>query len=65
MRSKKRTIHARKTIALVVDGHTEYWYFNMLKRNERDSASYKQHNLNAIIEFNGNLSELREKFLVE
>ena len=37
-RSRNRVIHARKTIALVVDGHTEYWYFNMLKRNERDLA---------------------------
>lgn len=35
MGRKKRTPPKRKTFAIVVDGETEVWYFNMLKRNER------------------------------
>ncbi len=35
-RRSKRRIPKRKTFAIVVDGETEVWYFNMLKRNERD-----------------------------
>lgn len=36
MRQKRATaIKARKTFAVVVDGDTEVWYLQMLKRNER------------------------------
>lgn len=31
----KKKIEARKAFAIVVDGETEVWYFQMLKRNER------------------------------
>jgi hypothetical protein len=35
-RRKKRNVKARKTYAFVVDGETEIWYLQMLKRNERE-----------------------------
>jgi len=34
-KSKKIKIKARPNFAIVVDGDTEVWYFQMLKRNER------------------------------
>lgn len=38
-RRRKRIINkARDTYAFVVDGKTEFWYLQMLKRNERDLA---------------------------
>lgn len=33
---RKKNIKARKTFAVVVDGETEVWYLQMLKRNERN-----------------------------
>jgi hypothetical protein len=37
MRRVKKLIHkSNPSFALVVDGETEVWYFQMLKRNERD-----------------------------
>jgi len=35
-KSKKITSKKSPTLAFVVDGDTEVWYLNMLKRNERD-----------------------------
>ncbi|MEM9887957.1 MAG: RloB family protein, partial [Bacteroidota bacterium] len=35
MARKKKSVQKKKTFAIVVDGKTEVWYFNMLKRNER------------------------------
>ncbi len=36
-RRKRRNLPPkRKTFAMIVDGKTEVWYFNMLKRNERN-----------------------------
>ena len=35
---KKKNIKARETYAIVVDGETEVWYLQMLKRNERHLA---------------------------
>ena len=37
-RRKKKNIKARETYAIVVDGETEVWYLQMLKRNERHLA---------------------------
>lgn len=34
-RRRKRNVKIRPTIGIVVDGDTEKWYFEMLKRNER------------------------------
>lgn len=34
----KRHIKEKKTFAIVIDGETEYWYFQMLKRNEKSIA---------------------------
>jgi hypothetical protein len=34
-RRRKKSIKARKTFAFVVDGETEVWYLQMLKRNEK------------------------------
>ena len=37
MRKPKKIIHkTNPSFALVVDGETEVWYLQMLKRNERD-----------------------------
>ncbi len=33
-RTLKKLLPKKKTYAVVVDGHTEVWYFQMLKRNE-------------------------------
>jgi hypothetical protein len=35
-RRKKSNVKARKAYAFVVDGETEMWYLQMLKRNERE-----------------------------
>lgn len=35
MRSNRRTPKTNPTFAVVVDGDTEFWYLQMLKRNER------------------------------
>lgn len=35
-RSRKKKIRAVPTFAFVVDGETEVWYLQMLKRNERE-----------------------------
>lgn len=35
-RRRKRKIQGGKTYAFVVDGQTEVWYLQMLKRNERE-----------------------------
>ncbi len=37
-KARKNRIKARPNFALVVDGDTEVWYFQMLKRNERTLA---------------------------
>lgn len=37
-KTRKNRIKARPNFALVVDGDTEVWYFQMLKRNERTLA---------------------------
>lgn len=37
-RRRKKNIKAKKTYAFVVDGETEFWYLQMLKRNERNLA---------------------------
>ncbi|HZY78482.1 MAG TPA: RloB family protein [Cyclobacteriaceae bacterium] len=38
MRQKKSDITSRPTYAIIVDGECEVWYFQMLKRNEKDLA---------------------------
>jgi len=35
MGRRKKSIPRKKTYSIIVDGDTEVWYFNMLKRNER------------------------------
>lgn len=37
-RRKKKNIKPRETYAIIVDGETEVWYLQMLKRNERHLA---------------------------
>ncbi len=34
MRKSKKKIQQKTTFAFVVDGYDEYWYLQMLKRNE-------------------------------
>ena len=36
MRIPKKIIKSNPSYAVVVDGETEIWYLQMLKRNERD-----------------------------
>lgn len=38
MARKKKTPSRRRTAAVIVEGETEKWYINMLKRNERNLA---------------------------